>query len=743
MTNPVTFKVEVQFVPSGAFIDISTRARMVDIVRPRGTVENPTEATTVTVLLDNTPTTAAEATAWGAPAGTAGYVPFTPDNPAGPFSPNLLRDRMVRVTAVWAGGASTSVRFFGWSDTWIPDMSDEVAEATTTLTGSCVMSRYARRDLISDYGEQITAVANQDYWPYDDDTNATYLRGLSLDRTNIPPGQVIPSKDGTGSLSFGKPDGQILVDGAATFARGDGAVTNSPVILHQLRAGAGVTLSRVSMWVRLEGDFTGTADDVCAAYDYYGALVWRLQAAVVAGVVQWRVLDENQVGRSFYTTAYPRDESWHWLSILFFDDAGTPATNLAIRDQTIPDRIVAGYVPGWPRDPSKNCLYLVVGGNMSPRTVGKQSNTLNGSVSGPWVSYQAVTLSKSMYSAANVVFTGYDRVQQMTTYSLPIDTAVGGGVGATAADPTPLMLTGENGNLLDAFREHARSTSGRIITRTDGRREVIVPGATNPIVPVVTLSAESDLHMPAGGWTGEHRELPTRQTVNSPAGSVTVIDSVTEAATGLRLTGSDLSSAAGEVAVARSIAYQQITGGRSRMTSFGVDVTLAGTVSVASMMVIDPWDRIRISGLPTPQLGVSWLDVYASGWQETYVAREQSCVFVFDTDPCDDPPVAYFDDAGYSRFAMGDGASTVTSGTAVGTTAVGTIVNTGEPITNTVGEFPLDLNWNGERVTASGVGGATSPQTITLSARGVAPTVARVHAAGESLEVWFPATFGA
>lgn len=741
--TPVTYKVEVQFVPGGSFIDISTRCRTVEINRPRGTVESPTEATTVSILLDNTPTTAAEATAWGAAAGTAGFVPFTPDNPAGAFSPNLERDRMIRVTAVWAG-PSTSVRFFGWSDTWVPDMSEEVAEATTLLTGSCVMSRYERRDLISDYGEMITSQTNQDYWPYDDDTNATYLRGLSLDRTNIPPAQVIPSKDGTGSLTFGKPDGQIFVDGAATFVRGDGGVTNSPVILHQLRAGAGVTLSRVSMWVRLEGDFVGTADDICSAYDFYGALIWRLQAAVVSGVVQWRVLDENQVARTFFTTAYPRDESWHWLSILFFDDSGTPATNLAIRDQTIPDRVVAGYVPGWPRDPSKNVLYLVVGGNMNPRAAGKQANTLNGSISGPWISYQTLGTSFSQYSAANVLFTGLARSTRLIGYGAAIDAAVGGGVGGSDADDTPIMLTGENRTLLDARREHARTTLGKFITRPDGRRQVIVPNLTNPITPTITLSAEADLHMPAGGWTGERRELPTRQTVTSPAGAVTVIDAGTEASTTLRLSGSDLASSAGDQATARSLAYSQIIGGRSRLTSFGVDVTLAGTVTATQIMGLNVCDRVRISGLPTPQLGVSFMDVYATGWTESYLGQAQSCVFVFDTDPADDPPSAYFDDAEYGRFAEGDGGATGTGGTTIGTTTTGNLIVTStQPFSFSAGDYSMDLDWNGERITVSLPGGSLSPQTFPVVARGVAPTVARVHAAGEPVEVYHAMRFGA
>jgi hypothetical protein len=36
---------------------------------------------------------------------------------------------------------------------------------------------------------------------------------------------------------------------------------------------------------------------------------------------------------------------------------------------------------------------------------------------------------------------------------------------------------------------------------------------------------------------------------------------------------------------------------------------------------------------------------------------------------------------------------------------------------------------------------ATSPQTLTITARGVAPSVARVHAAGEPVDVWLGAAW--
>jgi hypothetical protein len=57
-------------------------------------------------------------------------------------------------------------------------------------------------------------------------------------------------------------------------------------------------------------------------------------------------------------------------------------------------------------------------------------------------------------------------------------------------------------------------------------------------------------------------------------------------------------------------------------------------------------------------------------------------------------------------------------------------------LSTSAGDYPLDLDLNGERVTiTSAPAGGTSPRTVTVT-RGVAPTVARAHSAGEAIDVW-------
>ncbi len=157
-------------------------------------------------------------------------------------------------------------------------------------------------------------------------------------------------------------------------------------------------------------------------------------------------------------------------------------------------------------------------------------------------------------------------------------------------------------------------------------------------------------------------------------------------------------------------------------------------------MALTQSDRIRVTGLPPEYLGLTYQDVYASGWTETYTGEYDRAIFVFDTDMADDPPEAILDNAEYGRVGIGDGLATITGGTCVGITGTGTVIITStSELTTVAGEYSLDLDWLGERITVSVPGGAVSPQTCTVTARGVAPTVARVHAAGHAVEIWHAA----
>jgi hypothetical protein len=164
---------------------------------------------------------------------------------------------------------------------------------------------------------------------------------------------------------------------------------------------------------------------------------------------------------------------------------------------------------------------------------------------------------------------------------------------------------------------------------------------------------------------------------------------------------------------------------------------VSGTTDVVTLR---PGVRLRVTGLPSTTFGYTYTDVIVEGW--TLDLDEKSCVLTFDTTPADDPAPGVVGDAEYGR--AGADSMTATGGTALTTTTTGTLVLTtaaGKPaLTVDSTAYPLDLNLDGERVTvAAAPASSTSPQTVTVTARGVAPTVARAHASGASVDIWHAA----
>jgi hypothetical protein len=189
--------------------------------------------------------------------------------------------------------------------------------------------------------------------------------------------------------------------------------------------------------------------------------------------------------------------------------------------------------------------------------------------------------------------------------------------------------------------------------------------------------------------------------------------------------------ASSRVTTAGALALEQLT----------VDLVHAQNDLWASMFALTVGDRVRVASLPSDIYGREYVDLYVLGWTETYT--QDSAVWVLDTVAADDPPEAIFDSSEYGRFSAVEGTMTVTGGTALGTTSTGTIVVTSTDLTFTTdaGAWPSDLDWNGETITCSAPGGAASPQTLTVTARGVGASVARSHSAGEVIDVARAVTF--
>lgn len=720
MPVTITPKLEVELVPgSGTWTDISSRCREASVVRPPVGQRGPAAPTVLTATLNNAPD-------------TTGFCPFTPDSPGSAYYPNIERNRLVRLTATV--GATPYVRFLGWANAWAPELgTGGTAESTVTLTASCVLSKYAERRVRSVYGETILEAADHDYWPFDEPADTVTLRGISSDTVPAYDGRVIMPSRPPGSATLSEPDGGHLSDGQIEFTRG-GDNAPAPVVLLQLRDGE--ILSGFMAAYRLSTDPAGLTDDIVAGYNAAGERLWRWCASLTAGSIVWTLFDDADVAKSFYDTNSPRDDAWHYWHIQF----SATASQIFLYDKGQDLQGFGSFV--WSYDP-RQTKWIVVGGQMIPWRLGKQTNTLQGAVSSFLVQYASPILYQEFIVPS--VTSDASRVHLfLNGEGTDIDASVGGAsTPGSGTDLRQVMYTNATRTLLDRWNEHVTTVSGILSTRPDGHRRYVTAETARPVTVSLTLDVEDDLDMPSGGWQARKEERPTRVTATGPAGTATVVDDDAETLLGgLRIEGSSVSTSGGDQAVLKSAAAAAFGSSGARLASFSVDAGLTLTDKTAALMTLLPGDRIRVDGLPPGYLGLTYQDVYASGWTETYAGDLRRAVFTFDTDPADDPPEARFDDATYARFAIGTGAATVTGGTCIGTTGTGTvIITTSSPLTTTGGEYPMNLNWHGEWITVSGVGGGTSPQTATVTARGVGPTVARAHATGQPIEIALAATF--
>lgn len=735
----ITYKVEIEFAPlSGVMIDVSSRLENIVLTKPRTAPGFGGTSGACEIVLQNDPIRTAEiGVMTGVTAAHVGFCPFTPESPTSPWFPNLTDNRRIIITAFWNGGASSKVRFFGWIDNWTPDAGDNPpGSAMVSITGSDILARYAGRRVFSVYGE--FAIQNNpvlDYIPFDDAPDSTTVRVVNSSTTPSPSGRVIQPLKPPGSLTIQPPDGGHLTDGQIELNRGDNN-TPSPVILLPLRPGATGGIFTFEAAFKLTQDPGGsTGDDAVAGYDINGNLLWTFSAILSGGAITWALCDNTGAQKSFYATGGARDGGWHWLKFVLASSTGT-TMSIADKGQST-YRTFGSFA--WTYDP-RPVTTLVIGGRMNPNLPGKQTQTLFGAISSISLQY-GTNQSYVQYGNPGVVTTADAVATRLDLTTTSVDALMGGAM-TPSPDTTPYMYPNTTGTLFERWNELVRTVGGGLTVDPSGARRYWRAADMRPLAVSLTLDAEQDLSAPDGGWVGTKIQQPTRVTVTSPLGTFEQIDTVTETATGLRIEGGQIDTAAGSEGVARGLAGIVLSARGTRISSFGVDLTTTSTDKISAVMDLLQNQRIRVSGLPTSYGGVSYLEMFLGGWIETWDAETGSTRFQFDTDPTESYVEGYFDNAEYGRFGMGVGASTVTGGTCIGITGTGTVIVTGTPINNAGGTFTVDLNWNGERITASAAGGATSPQTLTISARGVAPSVARVHVAGEPIEIYHDLTFG-
>lgn len=679
---------------AGVWTAISTDVRGNELEIRVGAEDGDPQPGVMTVVLDN----------------DAGQ--FVPDNPTSTYYPNFVEGKRIRVQVVKSG--TTYTRFVGRIQTIKPEYPNDPAQSVVTVTavdGLGDLQRTTMKSVTEAIATGGTGYMGSDiigYWPMND----TWRRARDVT------GNSGPFKPWFVSSSSGKvdwaadsdlgPDGQSFVK----LTAGKGLWLDAP----------GMDFANpgryVSAWVKVNDGSYGEVMSISTrrrdVAGTYVSVVWDASGlyaeAFLAGVSEGTV------------SAWPVDPGWHHIAVGF---DGTDVV-FTVDGMTTPTSSIATAITADMRNMS-------FGGDidMSVAHVLAHSGTAYlpcGWVEGTndWNSWTLASTLVPIERASGMYSQGYN----LGWIGTPSTARAAAGIraeGRTAFEVVCDLANTESGLV---FHEYSTAATQiiRMVSKASARSATVA----------MTVDAENDLE---GGPTMARSLAGSVAVAVATNGDTTVTAVAGDLLSTLGASKKEISTLLqdeGELYALATDSLAQSRSRRTRLSSLTVHLDTAVNDLYAAFFAIRPGSRLRLGGLPSGHFGLTYIDNYVNGWVER--PGVDGYEVEFDLAPADAPPEAVLDDATYGRVAFGDGVATVTGGTAVGITGTGTITITwtgGDLLSTAAGDYPMDFDWNGERVTVtSAPAGGSSPRTLTVTARGVAPTVARVHAAGERIEIW-------
>ncbi len=291
-------------------------------------------------------------------------------------------------------------------------------------------------------------------------------------------------------------------------------------------------------------------------------------------------------------------------------------------------------------------------------------------------------------------------------------------------------VNGGGRTTLEHLQALARTVGGVVWHEPETDAVVIAGPGAAPAAATLTIEAGAD-DTDVQGWSRGIDARPSRVTASAP-----VTGSVTATSSGTVRREQTVETLAPTEADLFGIATWALNRARAlRATSIGVDLTTAEHDLWADVMGLRPGHRITLTGLSSSLFGRSERDLLVVGWVEEWGPGR--CVVTLTTDAADDPAEGVYDTARWSGADVRlTEAVTATTGTIKVSSADGVLFST------STGDYPLDLDVGGERmtVTAAPTAPVSGVQTLTVS-RGVAPTVARAHPVDEPVELWLAPTW--
>jgi hypothetical protein len=698
-----TYKVEMEFT-AGVWTDVTADVKGAPSMhRGRSSVFDSLQPATFGFTLENIPN-------------ASGVGDYTPDNPLSSHWPNMVENKRVRWTLTKS--AVAYVPLIAWITSITPSISGELNTATIDIVAVDLLGLYQNRPLRSDYAEKILADNTStgcDLYLFDDGTPTSTVLANVGNRAAAPFASIFLAQGSDTSYGFGAPN-TLNLDGGfqptPVVTGGSGSLySTGPVIVFD-QAGSAQSIefwvisncpSDASAYILLAdaggGSVVGMAQSGSDLVFYFGA------AVVVTAVVA-------NDGLPHHIRLLKNGSNWDGYieDVNYGHGAGIPYWSTASR----------GYLGG-------------SGGN------GSTYCPPNTTFAGLAVNYDSSS-SHRVYGLQNQTVAASSRFAELCGYHklTPSTTVLG------TDDRLVIRKNTVGLSLLAVLDELVTTIQGALVVNgSTGVPTLRQPDSARPTTVTFTATLESDDSADAGiVFQRDVNIIPTRVTVDSPVGTLVAVNTTAETA-GTPPRALPLSSASSDLTQARSLAYAYLSiTSTLRLEALTVDLQTAEHDLYAAVLGnVLIGSRLRVANVPPSYFGRSYLDQYIQGY--TLTAGVADCLLTLDASPADSPSEAKYLDATYGRYASPG--STVTSGTAVGGVGNGTIVvttPTGSAWTTTSGEWPMDLDWNGERVTVTAApGSSTSPQTMTITARGVAPTVARVHTTGEVIDVYLAARY--
>ncbi len=614
---------------------------------------------------------------------------YTPDNPTSSLYPNWVEGKRVRMQTVVGG--ITYTRFVGRITRIEPDFP------TVPWSGRCVVTAV---DLLGDlqrvklrqWGvDSYARYESPMYWVLDDTSGAAQPAAVGAQKLTV-------RRTLTGaSVDFASESG-LDVDGTS-YVR----LTNGASLRHANQGFTPFDLSGnyAGGYFKLtEGDYGTLFALSSGPFDPVGGTHWY---------VEYTASGLRLVASGGGATGYVMPPDFGWLGIVASQGFGN--LGLDVWSTETGDGVIAsGAGSGVTVD------RVTIGGDLSLAAARFYIGETDEPQTNVWGTAQqagSLALNAGLDPGGTVQWT----TSNLTEYTTPASR------GRTAFDVLLDLARSESGI---AYHDYSTAATQvvKLVSNADSR----------PASVALTVDADADLD---GGPVLERRidGYVTSATAKSSRAAITVTDST--AADVVGNADVEVSTLAATDEALTAIAQDAIAQGkdnRLRVSQMTVDLSTAANNLYAAFYAITPGERVRLSNLPSAYFGVTYMDGYVEGWTERPGVTGYQVTF--DLSPADAPPEGIWDDSTYGRWGFGDGVATNSSSATAVATSVAFQWTGGLTLSTSAGDYPLDLDWNGERVTVtSAPAGGSSPQTLTIT-RGVAPTVARAHNAGEPVDIW-------